>query len=276
MATTRARRESRPIPEWVGLAKTIVLDIAGPLVVYQVAHRAGMDQVPALLLSGIPPVIGVLLEFALKRRAEALGLFVIAGIAVGALLGLLTDDPRLYLLEGAAKTGAMALVFAGSAALGKPALFLFWQGSWGGPDTARGQWLGEQYATNPGMHRLLRNGTYAFAAMLALIAVSDVIVTQTASVETSLLWNRIDFVPGVVIFTVLWMVLFVRAQRRGDVDFETIPGKGPADREKDDEAREKAETPEKAQTPEKTEAPENTETSTTTPETGHTAPHDRR
>lgn len=222
MTETR-KSPARTVPDWVGYLKLAVFDIAGPLIVFQLAKRSGMDEVTALLLSGIPPLIGIVLEFWLKRRVEAIGVFVIVGIAIGAALALLTDDPRLYLLEGAGKTGAMALVLCGSVLFHKPAFYLFWLGSLGGPDTVRGRWLQETMETQPGMSRLMNRATLAFGGMLLFVAVSDAVIAWTQSTETSLLWNRIDFIPGAILFTVAFVWLVHRAQQRGEVDFNSMP-----------------------------------------------------
>jgi ABC-type Fe3+-siderophore transport system permease subunit len=82
------------------LAMIAVFDIAGPLVTYSLLRSAGQRAVPALLLSGIFPALGVVLGFARHRRVDAVGILVLAGVAVGTVLGLVSGNERLVLAEG--------------------------------------------------------------------------------------------------------------------------------------------------------------------------------
>ncbi len=56
-----------------------VFDIVGPLATYSMVRSAGLGAVPALLLSGVFPALGVLLGFARHRRVDAVGVLVLAG-----------------------------------------------------------------------------------------------------------------------------------------------------------------------------------------------------
>lgn len=228
---------SRAMPQWVYWLKLIVFDIAGPLLVYRYAQDAGISQVVSLVLSGIPPLIGILIEFVWKRRVEIIGVFVIAGIALGAVLALFTGDPRLYLLEGAAKSAVMGLVVIGSALLGKPAVLYFWRAAVGGPDAPQGRWIDENNAAKPEVRRLFRNGTYLLGGLTIVTAVLGGIIAYTASTEFALAWNRLDFIPSVVIFTSGWIWMTRRAHARGDLDFDTMPsnrtGRSRADAERE-------------------------------------------
>src|ERR1700679_1585965 len=86
------------------LAMIAVFDVAGPLVAYSMARSAGLGAVPALLLRGIFPALGVLVSVARHRRVDAVGVLVLAGVAVGTILGLISGNERLILAEGSAPT----------------------------------------------------------------------------------------------------------------------------------------------------------------------------
>ena len=69
-----------------------MFDIAGPLVSYSLLRSAGQSPVPALVLSGACPAFGVTAGLARHRRLDAIGTLVLAGIAIGMILGLATGD----------------------------------------------------------------------------------------------------------------------------------------------------------------------------------------
>lgn len=238
-SAARPERRGRAMPQWAYWLKLLAFDLAGPLVVYKYAQSAGLSQVVSLVLSGIPPLAGILVEFVWKRRVEIIGVFVIAGIGLGALLALFTGDPRLYLLEGAAKSVVMGLVLVGSAALGRPAILYFWRAAVGGPDSPQGQWLDRNNAENPAAHRLFRNGTYLLGGLIITGAVISGIIAYTASTEFALAWNRIDFIPATVFFVGGWVWMTQRAHARGALDFTTMPSNR-ADKDTADSGKEAA------------------------------------
>jgi hypothetical protein len=66
------------------------------------------------VLSGVLPAFGVALGFLRNRRLDAVGALVLAGIAVGTVLGLATHNARLILVEGSIPTALFGLVCLGS------------------------------------------------------------------------------------------------------------------------------------------------------------------
>ena len=91
-----------------------VFDIAGPLVAYSLLRSAGLSPVSALVLSGSLPALGVAAGLIRRRRVDAIGVLVLAGIAVGTVLGLLSGNPRLVLVEGSVPTAVFGLLCLGS------------------------------------------------------------------------------------------------------------------------------------------------------------------
>lgn len=65
-----------------------VFDITGPLVAYNLLRSAGFRTVTALVLSGVFPAAGVIIGIIQRRMVDAFGVLVLAGIAVGAIMGL--------------------------------------------------------------------------------------------------------------------------------------------------------------------------------------------
>jgi hypothetical protein len=92
----------------------------------------------------------VLLGFARHRRVDAVGVLVLAGVAVGTILGLVTGNERLILAEGSVPTAIFGLACLGSLRGSRPLIFRFAL-EFIGADTLRGRdfatrWPGERFA----------------------------------------------------------------------------------------------------------------------------------
>jgi hypothetical protein len=101
-------------------ATIVIFDIAGPLAAYSVLRAAGLSTVSALVLSGALPGVAVLGGLIRRRRLDAIGVLVLAGIAVGTVLGLLSGNARLVLVEGSVPTAVFGLACLGSLWSGRP------------------------------------------------------------------------------------------------------------------------------------------------------------
>ena len=127
--TTTAAPTSAPPPvdrsRWQSLAPIVVFDIAGPLVVYSLLRSGGVSLVGALVLSGVPPAFAVALNFRRNRRLDAIGALVLIGIVLGAVLGLISSNPKWVLVEGSVPTGVFGLVCLGSLWSSRPLMFRF-------------------------------------------------------------------------------------------------------------------------------------------------------
>src|SRR5215471_15975098 len=108
-----------------GLAMIAVFDIVGPLVAYSLLRSAGQSAVSALVLSGIFPALGVAVGLARRRRIDTVGVLVLAGIAVGTVVGLVSHDARLVLVEGSVPTAVFGLLCLGSLWTNRPLIYRF-------------------------------------------------------------------------------------------------------------------------------------------------------
>jgi hypothetical protein len=109
----------------VYFAMIAVFDIGGPLAAYSLLRSAGLSPVRALVLSGVFPALGVAVSYARDRRLDAIGGLVLAGIAVGTILGLATGSARLVLVEGSVPTAVFGVVCLGSLRSSRPLIFRF-------------------------------------------------------------------------------------------------------------------------------------------------------
>jgi hypothetical protein len=119
-------------------ARIAAFDVVGPLIAYALLRKAGLSAVTALILSGVLPAIGVTMNAIQRRRLDIIGAVVLAGIVVGAVLGLVSHNARLVLLEGSVPTAVFGLACLISLRAPKPLLFGFAH-EFVGPNSARGR-----------------------------------------------------------------------------------------------------------------------------------------
>ena len=188
-----------------------VFDIAGPLVAYNLLRSAGFSAVIALVLSGVFPAAGVTIGIAAHRRVDALGILVLAGIVVGAVLGLVSHNARLVLDEGSVVTAVFGLVCLGSLATPKPLMYRL-AVEFIGPDTAQGQeftglW---QY---PEFRRVFRVITTVWGIGFLAEAVARVVIVQHTSTGTALAISKVLPYAVAAVLTA-WTVGYGRYQKR--------------------------------------------------------------
>ncbi len=196
------------------LAMIAVFDIAGPLITYSVMRNAGQGAVPALILSGIFPAFGVVLGFARHRRVDAVGILVLAGVAVGTVLGLVSGSARLMLAEGSAPTAIFGLACIGSLWTSRPLIFRFAL-EFVGAGTPKGRdfaarWRYEEF------RRVFRLITVVWGAAYLAEAAVRVMIIEIAPVGTALLVSKV--MPyAVAALLIVWTRAYgKRAQRRGE------------------------------------------------------------
>lgn len=105
-----------------GILVEVGVNFLGPLLVFD-ATRPAWGEVGALMASSAPPIAWSLVEFARKRRVDALSILVLAGIGLSLLAFLGGGSARFLQLREKLVTVAIGLVFLGSAAIGRPLIY---------------------------------------------------------------------------------------------------------------------------------------------------------
>jgi hypothetical protein len=100
----------------------IVVNFVAPFIAYTLA-KPSLGEVSALMISSAPPIAWSLFEFARRRRVDALSLLVLAGIALSLLAFVGGGGVRFLQLRERLVTGALGLIFLGSAAIGRPLMY---------------------------------------------------------------------------------------------------------------------------------------------------------
>ncbi len=114
----RTRERRAWWPEAVGQA-------ALPYLAYVVLRDRGASTVDALAAGAVFPAAFIAVNFARRRRLDGLGLAVLAAIAAGVGLSLLSGSSRFALVKESLVTGAFGLAMLGSLLGRRPLMFYF-------------------------------------------------------------------------------------------------------------------------------------------------------
>ncbi|HSZ40851.1 MAG TPA: VC0807 family protein [Trebonia sp.] len=179
---------------WLRSVATIVIvDIAMPLALYSGLRSAGVSAVTALVLSGVFPALSVLAGLVRHRRLEVVGALVLAGIVLGAVLGLVLHSPRLVLVEGSVPTALFGIACLGSLCSGMPRARPLMYGfalEFIGPDSARGREMSDLWR-HDGYRRVWRVITAAWGAAFLFEAALRIVVIYSTSTGTALAISKV-------------------------------------------------------------------------------------
>ena len=183
----------------------LVFDLGGPLLAYTLLRSGGMSTVAALIISGIFPALGIAIGALVDRRLDIIGVVVLAGLAVGTVAGLISNNARLYLVEGAVPSLVFALACLGTLRASKPLIYRF-AVELLGPDTPKGRdvigaW---QY---PGFRRAFQVITAAWGVAYLIEVAARLVVVETTSTGIALLFSKLvpyAFALGLSVWTLVY------------------------------------------------------------------------
>ncbi|CAF1525696.1 unnamed protein product [Rotaria sordida] len=90
---------------------TILVDLIFPLIIY-FSLQKHIKTIYILMIAGIPPLIMVIIKFILSRTFDALGFLVFIVFLISAIVGFITHNPIVLLLEKSIITGILSIIFA--------------------------------------------------------------------------------------------------------------------------------------------------------------------
>ncbi|MGV9754632.1 VC0807 family protein [Streptomyces tricolor] len=105
------------------LVSSLAVDILLPLLVYYAARALGAGQAPALLLSGAPPAVRLMVGAVRYRRIDGVDLFLTMLLVIAALVSLIGGGPRVLLFKNAALSLAVGGWALGTAFTRRPLAF---------------------------------------------------------------------------------------------------------------------------------------------------------
>ena len=158
----RPTRPHEPLTRVRQIAMILVFDLGGPLLAYTLLRSDGLSTVAALIISGILPALGIVIGAVVDRRLDIIGVVVLAGLVVGTVAGLVSNNARLYLVEGAVPSLVFALACLGSLRSAKPLIYRF-AVELLGPDTPKGREVVGAWRY-PGFRRAFRSSPWPGAS----------------------------------------------------------------------------------------------------------------
>jgi len=193
------------------LAIIAIFDVGGPLLVYGLLRSQGFSAVTALILSGVLPAIGVATGAVRHRRLDVIGALVLAGILVGTVLGLISHNARLVLIEGSVPTALFGLACLGSLWSQRPLIYAVAL-EFIGPDSAQGREMVGLWQY-PGFRRIFRTMTVVWGVGYLVEAAVRVVVVENTSTGAALAISKImPFVFAAVL--VAWTFGYGQQQGR--------------------------------------------------------------
>jgi hypothetical protein len=197
-----------------GLLPSLALNAVVPFIVFTVLTGQGVSNVPALILSGVFPVLGVVWGLARTRRADTLGLVSLAFIVVGVGSSVLTGNAQFILIKESMLTGVFGLVCLLSLLAPKPVMFYFGRQFAGGGDPVRTAAF-EDLWQYPQFRTVQRNLTLGWGFGYLAEAVVRVALTFVLPIPVFLIVSPV-MALGVTVGLIAWTMAYARrASRRG-------------------------------------------------------------
>lgn len=106
-----------------GLAPMVVVDVMLPLATYFLLRSTGMGSFWAYLISGVWPLLKLLVGVVRTRHIDAFSILILIFILLGAVTALVTGDVRTLLVRDSITTGGFGLVCLVSLLFARPLLF---------------------------------------------------------------------------------------------------------------------------------------------------------
>lgn len=197
-----------------GWSLTIGMNVVLPTATFFVLTKAaGMADVPALLISGLWPILETGLTMRQQRRVDEFSVFALIGIVAAIATTALSGNARAVFFKDSVTTGVVGLAFLATLVAGRP--LTFYMGRRFATDGSRAQrewWDG--LWRYPSFRKLQRQLCLAWGAALLGEAVVRAILTKALGTSAMVVVNNI--VPYAVLGAMIAVSIMVgrRAQAR--------------------------------------------------------------
>jgi hypothetical protein len=195
----------------VGVGLEVLVNGVAPYVIYTLT-QAQLGDVKALIASSVPPILWSILEFARHRRVDAISLLVLSGIALSLLAVLGGGGAKFLQLRENLVSGAIGLLFLGSAAVGRPIFYYLVRAGMSRSPPAEGPSF-DRIKDAPRFRRTLLVMTLVWGVVLIARTLLSVVLVFTLTIPQYLIAHPI--VGYVSMGGVgLWTVWYTGRQRR--------------------------------------------------------------
>jgi hypothetical protein len=219
--TAPARKGGTAALSWI---ISILFNVVAPILIYNQAHAHGLNDYTAILLSGLGPVVDIVIYVGWHRRLDEFAIFSLIFVALSAIAaGVGPHDTRLLLAKDSLITGLFGVICLVSLAAPKPLMFYFGRkfATDGTPEQVAwftGLW---QYE---GFRRVQRNLTIGWGVGSLIEAAIRVVLVYTLSAGSVVTVNNIlpyAFTGGLIFWT---MSYARRAQARNQARLAAAAG----------------------------------------------------
>lgn len=194
----------------LGWVVSIAVNVVLPIVTYAVLVRVGLAPVPALLLSGVWPLVELVVTAVRQRHVDEFSLFVLIGIVVGVLTAVFSDSTRAVFLKDSVTTGILGLIFLATLPFKPLTFFLARRFATDGSKVQRDWWDG--LWRHPGFRRVQRGLGAAWGLALVGEAAVRAFLTYRLGPQAMVVVNNV--VPYVVIAVMVFVSVTVGRRSR--------------------------------------------------------------
>ena len=193
------------------LVPIFVFDVAGPLAIYYGARRAGLSTVGSLVISGVLPASRVIATIVRRRQVDVIGALVLSGIVLATAAGVISDNARLYLLDGLVPTVVLGGACLLSVLWEKPVMFRIALETMG-PDSPKGRAF-ESMWRYPSFRRIFRVITLVWGVVFLLESTLQAFIIETSTISTAKATSNV--LPVIVVgLTLAWTLAYGKDARQ--------------------------------------------------------------
>jgi hypothetical protein len=213
---------TRPAPSpatsrWRALLPTL-LDLVIPTAGYFLLHWAGLSDVWALTIAGSVTALNAAVITIRRGRLDALGLLIVAEIAVSVALTVITQDPRLVLARPAVYLAVAGVVNLISCVAGRPLSYTAATPMATNGDPQRAIAYARAWDHSPELRAIHRQLTSGIGLAMVAYAVLRVLIVYSFPTGTAVLVQEI---PAILLIALVVVLIRRRVPRlRGIVDAE--------------------------------------------------------
>jgi len=196
---------------------TVVFNVVLPIVTYEVLTGRGAGEVPALLLSGVWPVVETLFSLAVHRRIDEFSIFVLIFLSLGVIAAAGFNSPRLLVVKESAVNGLFGVVLLASLLAPRPLMFYFGR-RFATNGTAEGIAAWNALWQHPGFRHSQRVITSVWGVALTTAALVQIGLSYVLSTDAMVLvFNVLPYLVFAVLIT--WTISYGRRSRaRGEAN----------------------------------------------------------
>jgi hypothetical protein len=196
---------------------TLLFNVVLPIVTYEVLTGRGVGEVPALLLSGVWPVVETLFSLAVHRRIDEFSVFVLIFLALGVIAAAGFNSPRLLVVKESAVNGLFGVVLLASLLAPRPLMFYFGR-RFATDGTADGIAAWNALWQHPGFRHSQRVVTSVWGVALTTAALVQIGLSYVLSTGAMVLvFNVLPYLVFAVLIT--WTISYGRrSHARGEAN----------------------------------------------------------